>query len=198
MFLPLALAAGLWGCAGPRASLPVVGAEERAWLVQLHNLGWQLRGRVGVSGGRDRWHGSLSWEHFRQGDWLTIAGPFGQGGVRIRVREGWIRIYYADGRIRESFQPEKLLGQILGIPVPWEALGYWVLGLPAPGKSKAEYDSLGRLRRLDQHGWQIEYLRYTVVESGALPAKLVLSGPDGVRLKLIVDRWETVVGTGNA
>ncbi len=190
--LMLVLSLGLSGCALKKPMTPLA-PPERAWLARLAERGWRLQGRVGVRSGAENWHGGLRWVHRGDGDSLTVSGPFGQGGVKIELRNGWIRIRHHDGRVRESRQPQALLEEVLGIRVPLGVLRYWVLGMPAPEApvSGRRYDALGRLRYLEQSGWRIEYREYVVVPPGALPRKIVLTGAAGVVLKLIVDRWET-------
>ncbi len=190
--LVLVLVLGSSGCALKKPVVPRQ-AVERAWLAHVAERGWRLHGRIGVRSGEGNWHGGLRWLHRDDRDSLTLSGPFGQGGVKIEVQDGWIRIRYHDGRLRESHRPRVLLEEALGIPVPLQALHYWVLGMPAPGipVTRRRYDSLGRLAYLSQNGWRIEYREYVVIPPGALPRKIVLTGPGGVVLKLIVDRWET-------
>jgi len=190
--LVLVLLLGLPGCAFKKPVVPLQ-PPEKAWLARVAERGWRLQGRIGVRSGEGNWHGGLRWFRRNGRDSLTISGPFGQGGVKIEVQGGWIRIRYHDGRVRESRQPQALLEEALGVRVPLRALHYWVLGMPAPGVpvTRRRYDSLGRLRYLNQSGWQIEYREYTATPPGALPRKIVLTGPAGVVLKLIVDRWET-------
>ncbi len=190
------LAIWLGGCAWWRPPLSVVGQQELAWLQQLDR--WQLQGRVGVRGDQGNWHGSLRWVYRDDWDRLVVSGPFGQGGVVVQVQANWIRIEQADGRTRVSDRPEGLLEEVLGVAIPLKALRYWIRGLPAPGPAEIEYAPDGRLQRLIQQGWQVEYLEYQAVGRGTLPVKLILVGPRGVRLKLIVDRWEIGVESEQA
>ncbi|MBN2700746.1 MAG: outer membrane lipoprotein LolB [Methylothermaceae bacterium] len=195
--LGLLLLIGLAGCsAWQQPPLPVADQVELAWLRGLDH--WRLHGRIGVRGEEDNWHGGVRWDYRKGHDRLVVSGPFGQGGAVIEVWPNWIRIEGADGRIQVSSRPEQLLEQVLGVAVPLPLLHYWVRGLPASGAAEVEYDAGGRLRRLRQKGWEIEYLEYRAVGDGVLPVKLVLSGPMGVRLKLIVDRWEIEVDSGHA
>ena len=185
LLLPLVLA----GCAGWRPPPPTVSETERHWRAALVERPWRLQGRIGVRGGRDSWHGHLRWEHGRDFERLVLSGPFGQGGAVIEARPGWIRLRYPDGKTLESTTPDRLLRQVLGVAVPLAALRYWVLGLSAPGPVSAERDVAGRLRRLRQDGWEVEYQAYGVVGAGALPTKLRLRGPGGIRLTLLIDEW---------
>lgn len=188
--LGLGLLLGVWlgGCAWWRPPLPALGQKELDFLQRLDH--WQLQGRVGVRGERGNWHGSLRWIYRDGQDRLIVSGPFGQGRVVIQARADWIRIEQANGKVRVSDRPESLLEEVLGMAVPVKALRYWIRGLPAPGRGELEFGPDGRLRRLQQRKWQVEYQEYRAVGPYALPVKLELTGPRGVYLKLIVDRWE--------
>ncbi len=182
---------GLVGCASLTAPLPEVNQAEIDWLARLQSRGWNLIGRIGVTGARENWHGGLSWE-FRDGyDTLKISGPFGQGGVIVEAHQGWIRLRHHDGRVQESDRPGALLHQILGVSVPLDKLHYWILGLPAPGPAQLRYGPGQRLTSLVQAGWEIEFRRYQAEGMGVLPTKIIMTGPEGVRVKLIIDQWET-------
>lgn len=194
--LGLVLAIWLGGCAWWRPPLPAVGQNELAWLDRLDR--WQLQGRLGVRGNKESWHGGVDWTYRDERDRLVVSGPFGQGGLVIQVQADWIRIEQADGQTRVSDRPEGLLEEMLGVAVPLKALRFWIRGLPAPGQAEIEYGPDGRIRRLLQRGWQVEYLEYRSVGPGALPVKLTLTGPRGVRLKLVVDRWEVGIGSERA
>ena len=57
--------------------------------------------------------------------------------------------------------PILLLEQTLGLRLPVTGLRYWVRGLPAPGPTALlQTDAAGRLTRLEQNGWVIEYPSY--------------------------------------
>jgi outer membrane lipoprotein LolB len=76
---------------------------------------------------------------------------------------------------------------------PFEALRYWVLGVPAPGAVTNETrDAAGLMQQLEQQGWTIVYERREAVASSAgglqLPSKLRATRGEQ-RLTLVVDRW---------
>ncbi len=198
LFLCL-LFAGLDGCALFKPSVvPEVSQNEERWLAAIQRKGWALRGRIGVQGSDDSWHGSLRWRYRPGHDALKISGPLGQGGVVVEVWPDRIRLTRHDGQVQESNHPEVLLRRLLGVAVPLGKLHFWVLGMPAPGPARLQYGPGRRLSVLSQAGWRIEYPRYRRVDSGVLPAKLIMNGPGGVRVKLIIDRWETGVESRSA
>ncbi len=152
-----------------------------------------LTGRVasdGVNGGS----GGIHWS--QQGDRLDLrfSGPLGVGAIaltgtlddlQLRDRDGVVHIDDADTRLRAS----------LGWSVPLVALRDWIVGLPAPsfGVDGQLLDIRGRLLRLDQAGWQLDYLDYRAVpipgaDSMDLPRRIALT--DGQRhLRVVIDEW---------
>jgi outer membrane biogenesis lipoprotein LolB len=83
-------------------------------------------------------------------------------------------------------------------------MGYWVRGLPAPGKHDGiGLDYGGRARHLTQRGWQIEYPEYSTFQGVELPSRIVIralpgtvtldrgdSTPvDPISVKLVIGSW---------
>lgn len=59
-----------------------------------------------------------------------------------------------------------LAEKILGYPLPVEAFGYWIVGVPAPGAASSVTPSVettrniaGEIAEISQFGWRISYLR---------------------------------------
>ncbi len=97
-----------------------------------------------------------------------------------------------------------MLYQRLGWEVPFNELVYWARGLPNPGAVNLETDHLGRLTRLQQGIWAVEYLDYRDIEGLQLPSKLNITAlpgklevyndkneylGDDLRVKVILKRW---------
>ena len=62
----------------------------------------------------------------------------------------------------------------------FEPLQYWIIGLPAPGpRDQFELDSIGRLKRLVQSGWEITFIEYTQVGDLMLPKRLWIEALPG-------------------
>jgi outer membrane lipoprotein LolB len=53
---------------------------------------------------------------------------------------------------------------------------------------KQELDEFGRLTRLEQAGWQIEFLRYMPFEQYSMPEKVFMKHAD-LSVRLIVSDW---------
>jgi outer membrane lipoprotein LolB len=98
------------------------------------------------------------------------------------------------GQVLQAQDAEAAIVAELGFMPPFEALRYWVLGLPAPGDAPtARSDGVdGRLAQLDQQQWQIRYERWMPVATdegeAQLPQRLTATRED-VRLRVFVDKW---------
>lgn len=102
-----------------------------------------------------------------------------------------MRIQTADGQIQTAPNPDVLLEQAVGARLPVNGLRYWIRGLPEPGTAPAvQTDAEGRLIRLEQDGWIIEYLAYAYAAplSLDLPERIMARRQE-LSVKLIIEEW---------
>jgi len=173
----------LAGC----ATTPVLESSQSAAALDA----WQLMGRVSLTRGEEGWHASLNWQ--QQGDhfYLKISGPLGQGGFQLNGDDRGVVLVDADGKTFAAKDADVLLAQVTDWQLPVMGLRYWIRGLPAPGAGEAQSskDDSGRLNRLVQSGWTINYNRYQIVDDISLPDKLQLLRDD-IAVRIVVDKWE--------
>ncbi len=150
---------------------------------------WQLVGRLGVTTEREGWQATLDWRQTEDRYAIRIIGPFGQGTVELTGSGDFVVLRDSEGQSVVSDDPESLLFGQLGVKVPVEALRYWVLGLPAPGPGTPVLDAYGRLARLAQGGWTIEFLDYAPEGQVELPGRIFVRN-DAARVRLVISRWE--------
>ena len=110
------------------------------------------------------------------------------------------------GRVRKykGGPAEEVLFSALAWSVPFTEMGYWVRGLPAPGKHDGiGLDYGGRARHLTQRGWQIEYPEYRTFQGVELPNRIVIRALPGtvtldhgdptpvdpISVKLVIGSW---------
>jgi len=185
----------LAGCATPSAPLPAsppvsppvsMGSQPAAALTA-----WQLSGRVSLTHGEEGWHAGLFWQTQDDSYYLRVSGPLGQGGFQLNGDARGVVLVDADGQRYTAQNADTLLAQVAGWQLPVMGLRYWIRGLPAPaaGPARLSHDESGRLLRLVQSGWVINYQRYQLVENIFLPEKLQLAQAD-TRVRIIIDKWE--------
>lgn len=151
---------------------------------------WTIAGVVAAKNKKEAWSASLNWKQRGINNYqIHLYGPLGSGSILIENKNG--EIIYQDGQKRIiSHHADNLMKQQTGIRFPFQALYYWIRGLPAPGTvQSAHYDQAGRLIELKQAGHVIQYMRYTNKQGIDLPSKLYVQGVEG-KLKLIIKHWD--------
>ncbi|MDS4032314.1 MAG: lipoprotein insertase outer membrane protein LolB [Candidatus Contendobacter sp.] len=190
--LAAALTALLFGCATP-SSIP--STAQGAWTARqatlAHLTTWRADGRIGVVSGQDGWHASFQWSQQDSGYHIDLSGPLGQGRVVVESDGAWVRIQTQDGRNWTAPDADDLLEQALGVRLPVNGLRYWARGLPEPGSPPVlQTDASGRLTRLEQQGWVIEYPAYTPTSrlNLDLPERIIARRQD-LSVKLVIEQW---------
>ncbi len=173
-------------------------ASHRAQLSALD--GWEMGGRIAVKNSAESWSASLRWQQQAESFDLSFSSMLGQRIAQLKGDGFSASLYLPDDQVRTAADISALLDVELGWHVPMEGLRYWVVGLPMPGvELRKKLDASGRLQRLTQAGWQIEYQHYRNDGSLDMPKKIVLTRED-LRVRLVIDHWSvaTAAGTGQA
>lgn len=187
----LALIASLAGCATPPMTAPT---DRTAWAARQLELArltrWHAVGRIGVVNGQDGWHANFQWVQQNLEYRIDLIGPLGQGRVLVQGDGREVTVQTQDGQHWTAPDPDALLEQTLGVRLPIGGLRYWIRGLPEPGPTTAlRTDADGRLTRLEQNGWIIDYPVYTPAAPHELPARIVARRQD-LSVKLVIERWK--------
>jgi outer membrane lipoprotein LolB len=86
---------------------------------------------------------------------------------------------------------------LYGWALPLSGLRYWVLGIPEPKRGferdakRGHLDAYGRLAKLRQGGWTIDYQQYQDTQPIELPQEIALSNR-ALKVKLVVSEWQLV------
>ena len=167
-------------------------------------VNWDLKGRLAVRAGTLSDSASLIWKRSGTEQEIQLFGPF--GGGRVHIFQNLDQTILADGAGQEiqGRSPEEVLFNVLAWSVPFTEMGYWVRGLPAPGKHDGiGLDYGGRARHLTQRGWQIEYPEYRSFQGVELPNRIVIRALPGtvtvdrddpapvdpISVKLVIGSW---------
>ena len=167
-------------------------------------VNWDLKGRLAVRAGTLSDSASLIWKRSGTEQEIQLFGPF--GGGRVHISQNLDRAILADGAGQEiqGRSAEEVLFNALAWSVPFTEMGYWVRGLPAPGKHDGiGLDYGGRARHLTQRGWQIEYPEYRMFQGVELPNRIVIRALPGtvtldhgdptpvdpISVKLVIGSW---------
>lgn len=191
----------LAGCAGQpvRESASHAGTATelqaqaaRVTLLQAHPR-WSLQGRVAVSNGREGGNGRIEWQQDDERFEVSLSAPITRQSWRLSGDAGSARLDGLEGGPREDHDAEHLLKEATGWVIPVSALSAWLRGIAAPRLPAAalRFGSDGRLSRLRQDGWTIDYVGWQAQpEIGVeLPQRLTATRDDA-KVRLVIDGWQ--------
>ncbi len=162
--------------------------ERRAALGRVDD--WTMSGRIAVRTPDDGFSASLRWIQIEETFDARVNGPLGVGAIHLSGDLEQVRIEHGDGEIEVFQDPERSLTRRLGWTVPVASFRYWALGIEGPGPVDAiSTDDSGRLARLRQQGWDVEYVEYQGDAGADLPRKLIADNGD-VKLTVLIRRWD--------
>lgn len=199
LFAPLAAilcAAVLASCAtlpGEQSSPDIV--PDVAWQgrkLRLQEMqAWDFSGRISATGPEGSWSARIHWAQAGDAYDIHFSSLFGQRIAMLEGDRSGVMLQLPEGEPLRAPAAEELLETTFGWSAPVAALRYWILGVPQPeADAVTRLDAQGRLARLEQEGWQVEYPQYVAVGAagGDLPRKITLNGAPA-RIRLVVDRW---------
>jgi len=150
---------------------------------------WTLVGKIGIRAAKESNAAQVNWQQQNEYFKINLSGPFGQGAAELSGTFESVLLKIAGQQELQTNQPEAVLLEQTGWDIPIKPLLYWIKGMPSPGqKASFELDAEGRLSRLTQAQWQLEYTGYQQLESLWLPKKIQLYR-DQVKLTLVIKGW---------
>jgi outer membrane lipoprotein LolB len=199
----------LVGCASIPSQRPPVADPELTWQTRQLELrplkSWEIRGRLAMRTAEEGWQASLRWVRKQEQHNIDLMGPLGRGHLRLTQDRHGAELRDADRQTYRDSSVQQLLWRATGWNVPLEGLNYWVLGLPVPDAPwTRDLDEWGRLKVLQQQGWEIEFLQYTRHGAHELPSKLFIKrqlspsedivgdsddAETTLEVRLVIDRW---------
>ncbi len=188
-----AIVFALAACAGQRvkpvradpAQLAQQAARESALAARA---AWTVRGRLGVSDGRDSGSGSLEWTQdgaaFRFSMHAPVTGKTWvlSGDAQHAVLQG-LREQPLEGG-----SAAQLLERELGWHVPIAQLAEWARGMRAPGTAQITFRGDGLPASIEQSGWKVDYVDYDESQTPPLPSK-VFASKGSYKVRLAIRAW---------
>jgi len=201
------LAAVLTGCVSAPPAVPA-GNPAAVWQDRLEDLAgigwWEVKGKLAVKTHKRGGQANMLWKRDGEDHNINLYGPLGGGRVILTrdsdgavLRDNKKRVYHAP-------TAEELLYRVAGWQVPFQAMRFWVLGMPNPSEVyEQSIDDWGRLQTLRQAGWEVEFEEYKNFEGRELPRKFNMTALPGtqhivddeldendqVRVRVIIKRW---------
>lgn len=191
--LPLVLAA----CAGTRVKPPMQPADAELLARQTAReqaLGaksdWGLRGRLGVSDGRDSGSGSLEWTQRGDAFRFSVHAPVTGKTWTLSGDPDHATLQGLREQAVEAGDAQVLLARELGWHVPVAELTYWVRGLRATPDARIAFRADGLPAEIDEAGWKVQYLDYDTARDPPLPSK-VFAAKGEYKVRLAIREWNS-------
>lgn len=178
------------GCAARKGVLlPEIDGWESRTAVLGSRQEWEFSGRIAVRANDDGFNGKLRWAQDVDTFAATVGGPLGIGTVRIEGDGTSATLTDKDGVRTELGNVEADLLHRYGWTIPVASLRYWALGIPDPARpATTDFDDDGRLVRLQQNTWTVEFPRYQEGGGQPMPRILTATNPD-TRVRMVIDHW---------
>ena len=171
--------------------IPLAALQHQHSLVGLNDFA--LEGRMAVQYDGRGYSCQIHWHKTGDSQQISLISPLGNTIADINASADGVMLVSSDNKQYSAQDAEQLTEQILGWPLPVRLLHDWILGRPAPGPVIAQqWDSAGKLIKLNQSDWSVEYAEYKEVEKYSLPTKLTLRHPK-IYLRFIIDDWQVML-----
>ena len=151
---------------------------------------FSFSGRIAVRERERNLSGGILWRHDASRDEILLTSPLGQGVAQLTRDADGAVLRTADGEEYRAGDAEDLAWRVTGWRIPVDGLAFWLRGSARSGSvAGEERDPQGRLLRLAQDDWMIEFTAYFAPPEDRLPRRMVLTRPE-FEMKLIIDQWD--------
>ncbi len=158
--------------------------------------GFRLEGRIAVRYGPENLSGKIAWTHVPARDEVDLGTPLGNQVAQLVRTAAMATLTDSQQRVSSAPDIETLTERQLGWRLPLAGLSFWVRGIVVGPADTVQRDPKGRIEKLHQAGWQVEYA-YDDTSGSDLPRRLIMKyerGAEPLEIRIVVDRWEPAPG----
>lgn len=179
--LTLLLLVLLSACATPIRTTDTMAEHDREQWFAEHDR-WAVSGRLGLSDGERGGQLSFRWQAEAEIHEVDISTVTGGRRWQLRYGPGMAELVGSDFERRAASDPDQLVSEAVGWPVPVRALAYWIRDLSPPaGLNGAESD------------WELSIQRYTETEAGLLLPVRLQAEQLPYRVRIALRNWQLPV-----
>lgn len=159
---------------------------------QLHQLSnWELFGKVNIRTPNDSITAAINkWKQIDDLFSIDLSSTFlGLGSTHLSGSSEAVTLIEPGEDPKFSDQPDLLIAESLGLPLPITYLKHWIKAAPVPEyPAHITFNQSGLPATIEQEGWRIEFSRYKFDHSLPLPGKIKLTQND-IRITLAIKEW---------
>lgn len=153
---------------------------------------FSLRGKIGVQADGKGFSGQIAWQHQTDRDVLTLYSPLGSQVALIEKSGGKVTLTDSKGNTLTEDNLQTLTEKTLGWALPLDGLTDWALGRPSTQPIQLQSrDPNGRLTKLKQEDWDIDYQAYLNHQNTVLPQRMHLRRVEA-NVKLVIESWAEI------
>jgi len=176
------------GCASLQ---PAPSNADESWAARQERLNdltsWAMTARLSLTTPEQTQTLNVVWNEQPDQYRIRISGSFGQTGAMIYGSDTGVEVTTSDG-VWQGETLEDFVSSELHLALPFNALRYWLLGIPAPGAiTQLHIDTNHRLEQLSQYEWQLTYREYDTDTD--LPRRLRLEHEQW-RINMVIQQWQ--------
>jgi outer membrane lipoprotein LolB len=158
---------------------------------------WRYSAKVGISSSKVSETANLVWQFNDQSHDVRLFGPLGIGAIKLEFDDYGVQLSDSNGVLYRGSSAEDLLTEVVGWPLPIDALSYWLFLVPSPHHPfQYQINDANQLASIRQLGWQIDFTSYQPYGANMLPRKISAfrrfedTELGDVRVKLISKSWQ--------
>ncbi len=149
---------------------------------------WSMQGKMGLHWGHHGGSLYFTWQENHDFYDISLNGPLGEGSVHMHGDAQGVTLQDNEGRVQHADTPEAMLHATLGINAPLSQLRQWIHGQAASPDARVILDSTGRLIRLQDGHFTIQYFDYNPVGAYFLPGRVKVTSPQ-FSLIMAIHQW---------
>ncbi len=120
---------------------------------------WSFSGKIGITTPKESVAGFIQWQQQDETFDIYVTGPMGQGSTRIQGTPDKATLTQG-GKIHEGVDPQQMIYEQLGWFFPLKNLPFWLQGKEAPFSLAKTETKDGKLTKIEQDLWNVEFQRY--------------------------------------
>lgn len=188
LILVLAAALVLTACAVREQRPEGAWLDDRQAWFERHPV-WEVSGRLALSDGERG--GQMGFDWLAEGDQHEVRLRTLAGGRqwRLMFNDGGALLEGTDVGLVRGPDPDVLVEEVVGWPIPVSRLAYWLRGLTSPEGDQVSFAPDGTMAAIVEPPWTLEFQRFVQPAQGPLmPARIQADSPPH-QVRAVMRNW---------